>query len=84
MDSDVRCRFFEMSQAGANGILAVFATGNDRPNFFEIFIADDRFDLSVSIFSCDHNDFIDTAGALKCSYRVCDDRSAGDRREQFV
>src|SRR4030095_8970127 len=56
----------ELTQAGPNGILTMCATGNDRLNFFEIFIANDGFDFSVSIFTRDQNNFIDTAGTLKC------------------
>ena len=84
MDSNVSRRWFEMIQAGADGILTMFATGNDRLNFFEIFIADYRFDFDVSIFTCNHNNFIDTAGTLKCTDGMGDDRSIGDRRKQFV
>ena len=84
MHSDVCCRRVEMIQAGPNGILAMFATRNDRLSFFEIFITDDRFDFAVSIFTRDHNDFIDTAGALKCTQRVGEDGFPGDRRKQFV
>ena len=84
MDSNVCCPWLEMIQAGANGILTMFATGNDRLNFFEIFIANERFDFSVSIFACDHDDFIDTAATLKCADGMGDDRSIGDRRKQFV
>jgi hypothetical protein len=74
----------EMIQAGANGILTMFAAGNDRPNFFEISIATDCFDLSKSIFAGDHNDLADTVGPLKRVDGMRDDRSAGDRRKQFV
>ena len=84
VDSNVPCRWLEMIQSGADGILTMFATGNDRLNFFEIFIADERFDFSVSIFTCNHNDFVDTAGPLKCADGMEDDRSIGDRRKQFV
>jgi hypothetical protein len=62
----------------------MFAAGNDRPNFFEISIANDCFDLIKSIFACDNNDLADTGGPLKCVDAMRDDRSAGDRRKQFV
>jgi hypothetical protein len=74
----------EMIQAGADGILTMFAAGNDRPNFFEISIANDCFDLIKSIFPCNNNDLADTVGPLKCVDSMRDDRSAGDRRKQFV
>src|SRR6266498_153767 len=84
MDSHVSRRCPEMPQASANGILTMFATGNDRPNFFEISIADDCIDFGVSIFACNNNDLVDTGGALKCVDGMGDDRSASDRRKQFV
>jgi hypothetical protein len=74
----------EMIQAGADGILTMFAAWNDRPNFFEISIANDCFDLIKSIFACDYNDLADTVGPLKRVDGMRDDRSASDRREQFV
>jgi hypothetical protein len=73
-----------MIQTGANGILTMFAAGNDRPNLFEIFIANDCFDLIKSIFACNNNDLADTIGSLKCVDGMRDDRSAGDHRKQFV
>src|ERR1044072_177541 len=84
MDSNVCCPWLEMIQTGANGILAMFATGNDRPNLFEIFIANERFDFGVSVFACDHDDFIDTAATLKCADCMGNNRYIGDRRKQFV
>ena len=51
-----------MIQASANGILTTFAAGNDRPNFFEILIANDFFDFIMPIFTRNDNDFTDTAG----------------------
>ena len=84
MDTNVFSPWLEMIQAGPNGILAMFATGNDRPNLFEISIANERFDFSVSVFACDDDDFIDTAAKLKCADGMGDDRSIGDRRKQFV
>jgi hypothetical protein len=62
----------------------MFAAGNDRPNFFEISIANDCFDLIKSIFACDNNDLADTVGPLKCVDAMREDRSAGDCRKQFV
>jgi hypothetical protein len=38
-----------MIQAGADGILPVFATRNDRPNLVELFFTNNRFDFIVSI-----------------------------------
>jgi hypothetical protein len=73
-----------MVQPGAHGILPTPSARNDRPNFFEIFIANDRFDLIVSIFPGHHNNSIDRPGALKCAYRVHDHRFAGNRRKQFI
>jgi hypothetical protein len=84
MDGNVAYRRFEMTQAGPNGVLAMFATRNERPNFFEIFIAGDCLDLRVSVFTCDHNDLVDRGSALKYVYGVRDNRSAGDRRKQLV
>src|SRR5882762_5399294 len=74
----------EMIQTGTNGILTMFAAGNDRSNLFEIFIANDCFDLIKSILACNNDDLADTIGALKCVDGMGDDRSAGDRRKQFV
>jgi hypothetical protein len=62
----------------------MFAAGNDRPNLFEIFVADDRFDFGVSIFTRDYNDFADTAGTLKCAYGMRDDGFASYLRKQFI
>src|SRR5436190_21547595 len=72
-----------MIQASADGILTMLATGNDRPNLFEIFIANDRRDFSVSIRTGDHNDLANTGCTLKCVDCVGDDRSAGDRRNNL-
>src|SRR5205823_4483332 len=47
---DVSCSCIQIFHASADGILTVFATRNDRPNLFEIFIANDRFDFSVRQF----------------------------------
>jgi hypothetical protein len=74
----------EMIQAGADGILTMFAAGNDRSNLFEILIANDCFDLIKSTFARDNNDLADTVGPLKCVDGMRNDRSAGDRRKQFV
>jgi hypothetical protein len=84
VNSHVFRRGLEMIQAGADGILTMFAAENDRPNFFEISIANDCFDLIKSIFACDNNDLVDTVGPLKCVDGMRDDRSAGDCRKQFV
>jgi hypothetical protein len=74
----------EMIQTSANGILTMFAAGNDRPNLFEIFITNDWFDLIKSIPACNNNDLADTIGPLKCVDGMRDNRSAGDHRKQFV
>ena len=81
---DVSCSCVQMFQASAHGILPVFTTRNDRPNLFEIFIANDRFDFIVPVFPGDDDDSIDRAGAFKCAYRVRDDWFAGNRDEQFI
>jgi hypothetical protein len=73
-----------MIQAGADGILTMFAAWNNRPNLFEISIADDRFDLIQSICASDHNDLAHGTRALECENGMRDDRPAGDRRKQFV
>jgi hypothetical protein len=73
-----------VAQAGAHGILPVFATWNDRPHFSEVFSADNRFDFIKSIFPGDNNNFVHRAGALKCVYRVRDNWFAGNRSKQFV
>ena len=62
----------------------MFTAGNDRPDFFELFIANDCFDFIKSIFATDNNDLADRAGPLKCADGMCDDGSANNRREQFV
>jgi len=46
-----------MVQASAHGILPLYATRNDRLHLHEIFVADNRFDLLVSIFPRDYDDF---------------------------
>ena len=84
MNSDVFRASREMIQAGANRILTMFTAGNDRPDFFEIFIANDCFDLIKSIFATDNNDLADRAGPLKCADGMCDDRAANNRCEQLV
>jgi hypothetical protein len=84
MHSDIFCSRVEMIQTGPDGILAMFATWNDRLNLFEFFIAGDLFYFSQSIFTCDYNDPADAPGALKCAYGMGDDRLAGNRRKQFV
>jgi hypothetical protein len=84
MDSNVFCSRGETIQAGADGILAMLATGNDRPNLFEIFSLNDSFDLITAIFACDNNDLADGPRALKRAHGMRDDRPAGDRRKQFV
>src|SRR5947207_15950284 len=73
-----------MIQASADGILTMLATGNDRPKLFEIFVANDPLDFSVSIFTRDHNDLANTGCTLKCGDCMGDNRSAGDRRKQFI
>jgi hypothetical protein len=84
MDGHVPCTGFQLIQACANRILAMFAARNDRTNLLEVFIANNRFDFSMSIFARDHSDFIDTAGTLKCMDGMRDDRSTGDRGKQLV
>jgi hypothetical protein len=74
----------EMIKAGADGILTMFAAGNDRSNFFEILITNDCFDLIKSIFARDNNDLADTVGSLKRVDGMRDDWPAGNRRKQFV
>jgi hypothetical protein len=74
----------EMIQASADGILTMFAAWNDRPNFFEIPIANDRFELIKSIFARDNDDLGNTVGPFKRVDGMRYDRSAGDRRKQFV
>ena len=73
-----------MVESGAHGILPAFSTTNDRPNFLEIFIANDGFNLIVSIFARDDDDSIDRVGALECGYGVRDDWFARNRRKQFI
>jgi hypothetical protein len=73
-----------MIQASPDGILTMFSAGYNGSNLFEFFIADDLFYFSQSIFTCDDNDSADAPGALKCVDGMADDRSAGDRRKQFV
>src|SRR5438105_9334163 len=73
----------EMIQASADGILTMLAAGIDRPNFFEISIANDCFRLIKPIFACENNDLSDTVGPFKCVDGMRDDRSARDRRKQF-
>ena len=73
-----------MIQAGAHGILPVFATRDDRPNPLKIFFANDRFDFVMLICARDDDDSIDALGILKCAYRVRDDRFPCDYCKQFV
>jgi hypothetical protein len=84
VNSDVFRTRLKMIQPGANRILTMFATGNDRSNFFEIFVTHDCFDLIESIFACNDNDPANATRALKCTYGMRDDWPAGDRRRQFV
>jgi hypothetical protein len=84
VNSHVLRTSLEMIQTGTNGILTMFAAGNDRPNLFEILIANGCFDLIKSILACNNNDLADTIGPLKCVDGMRDDRSAGDHRKQFV
>jgi hypothetical protein len=73
-----------MIQAGADRILPVFATRNDRPHLLELFFMNNRSDFIVSIFPRDDNNSAHRVGTLKCGYCVCDDWSAGNRRKQFI
>ena len=73
-----------MIQAGAHGILPMFATLNDRPNLLKIFFANDRFDFVMSICVGNDDDSIDALGILKCAYRVRDDRFPCYYCKQFV
>jgi hypothetical protein len=84
VNSDVFRISFQMIQPGPNRILTVFPARDNRPNLFEIFIAEDRFDLIEPIFVRNDNDPCDATGALKCTYGMGDDRFAGDWRRQFV
>jgi hypothetical protein len=73
-----------MIQAGADGILPVFATRNNRSNLPGLFIANNRFDFLVSIFPGDDDNFAHGRGPLKCAYRMRDDWFAGNCRKQFI
>jgi hypothetical protein len=73
-----------MIQPGADGILTLFAAGNDRPHLCELFIANNRPDFIVSIFPRDDNNSAHGVGMLKCGYCVCDDWFVGNRRKQLI
>jgi hypothetical protein len=84
VNGDVFRISLQMIQPGTNRILTVFPTRDDRPNLFEIFIVEDRFDLIEAIFARNDNDSRDATGALKCTYGMGNDRFTGDWRRQFV
>ena len=62
----------------------MFATSNNRADFFEIFIADDLFDFTMSIFASHNDDFINGSGALERQNRMRDRRFPGNCHKQFV
>src|SRR5215470_13866640 len=73
VNSDVFRISLQMIQTGANRILTVFSTRDDRPNLFEIFLAEARCDLIEPIFARNDNDPRHANGALKCTYGMGDD-----------
>jgi hypothetical protein len=84
MDSDIFRVGTKAIQTGAHGILTMFATRNNRVDFFEIFIADDLFDFTMSIFASHNDDFINGSGALERQNRMRDRRFPGNCHKQFV
>src|SRR6202043_1422907 len=65
MHSNIARAFIQSFQASTYGILSAFAACNDRSNFLKIFAAQNLFDVILSIWDRDLDDFGDGIGPLK-------------------
>jgi hypothetical protein len=84
VDRNIASITTEIFQTSTNGILSIFAAGDNGLDFFEALIATDLSDFIAPIFSRNDNDFGDGIGQLERVDRMRYHWFTGDCLEQFI
>ena len=74
----------KMIESGANGIVAMLAATHNRLDLLKALLANELFNVTMSIFARDDDDRRDGFGILEGGNGVCDDRFAVNLGKEFI
>ena len=83
-EENLKYNFLKMIESGANGIVAMLAATHNRLDLLKALLADELFNVTMSIFARDDDDRRDGFGILEGGNGVCDDRFAVNFGKEFI